>query len=197
MRVNFRITLWLLLVSFFTQAQLAMAIEELPDESIYHIGSDWKNQNGEMLNIASLQDKVQVMAFVYTYCEHSCPVILGKLKYIERGILPAVRSNVNFTLISLDPKRDTPEVLQRYMKKNELNEKYWHMLNGDADDVLELAALIGVRYKPMNNASQDIAHSNMITVLDKQGRIYYQMKGLDASLEKMVNEINHVADRHE
>ena len=75
------------------------------------------------------------------------------------------------------------------MKEKELDANYWKMFSGDPDDVLELSALIGVRYKPMNNKSKDISHSNMITILDKQGRIHYQMKGLDASLEKVVAEI--------
>ena len=69
------------------------------------------------------------------------------------------------------------------------------MFNGDPDDVLELAALFGVRYKPMNNTEKDIAHSNMISILDKAGRIHYQMKGLDASLEQVVVEISKTAQK--
>ena len=61
----------------------------------------------------------------------------------------------------------------------------WQMLSGDADDVLELAALFGVRYKPMDSGG-DIAHSNMITLLDKQGRILYQLKGLNQDFDKML-----------
>lgn len=173
---------------FFVMNILVMATE-LPDNSIYHIDSNWLNHNNNKVNIASLEGKVQVMAFVYTYCEHSCPIILAKLKYIENNISPEKKDEINFLLISLDPKRDTPKVLNDYMKKKELNENTWQMFSGDPDDVIELSALIGVRYKPMNNEEKDIAHSNMISILDKKGRIHYQMKGLDVSLEKVVSEI--------
>jgi len=172
-------------------------VAELPDESVYHIGSDWLNQNNKNVNITSLQGKVQVVAFVYTYCEHSCPIILAKLKYIENNISSEYKDNVNFLLVSLDPKRDTPEVLSKYMKEKELDEKVWQMFSGDPDNVLELSALFGVRYKPMNNEAKDISHSNMITILDKKGRIYYQMKGLDASLEKVVSEIAGASEKQE
>lgn len=172
----------------FLASTFAVAAE-LPDDSIYHIGSNWKNQNDKEVNIISLQGKVQVVAFVYTYCEHSCPIILAKLKRIEKGISTKHKAKVNFLLVSLDPKRDTPEVLKKYMKEKKLNENTWQMFSGSPDDVLELSALFGVRYKPMNNKSKDIAHSNMITILDKSGRIHYQMKGLDASLEKVQIEI--------
>ena len=176
---------------------IVVIANELPDDSIYHVGSNWKNQNDETVNIATLKDKLQVLAFVYSYCEHSCPIILAKLKYIERKISPENKEDIHFLLVSLDPERDTPEVLNQYMKEKELNAKYWQMFSGDPDDVLELSALIGVRYKPMNNESRDISHSNMITILDKKGRIHYQMKGLDASLEKVLSEIELAAKLQE
>ena len=96
-------------------------------------------------------------------------------------------------LVSLDPKRDTPEVLSRYMQTHNLSSGDWNMLNGDPDDVRELAAVIGVRYRPMDLEGSDIAHSNMITVLDREGVISYQMKGLDEGLEKIVDAIDRSA----
>ncbi len=181
--IEYLITVFLLFIPTLIIAN------ELPDDSIYHVNSNWINHNEEQINIKSLQGKVQVVAFVYTYCEHSCPIILAKLKYIEKNISPEHKDKIHFLLVSLDPERDTPTVLNSYMKDKKLDDRYWQMLSGTSDSVLELSALLGVRYKPMNNKSGDIAHSNMITVLDKEGRIYYQMKGLDNSLEKVVSEI--------
>ena len=162
---------------------------ELPDESIYHVGSSWVNQRSERIKIETLQGKVQIVAFVYTYCEHSCPIIMSRLNYIDRNIPNKQKNDVQFSLFSLDPVRDTPEVLLRFVKKHKLNEQYWNMFNGDPDDVLELAALFGVRYKPMDNESNDIAHSNMITVLDKHGRVHHQMKGLGEDMDNVIAQI--------
>jgi protein SCO1/2 len=167
----------------------AWAAPELPSDSIYHVESHWLNQRSERTNIADLQGKVQVVAFVYTYCEHSCPLIIANLKRIEAGLSVEQKSEVQLLLISLDPARDSPEVLKRYMLDHDLDERLWVMLNGDPDDVLELSALLGVRYRPMDSKSKDIAHSNMITVLDRQGRIHYQMKGLNEGLEPVVSAI--------
>jgi protein SCO1/2 len=170
---------------------------DLPDNSIYHIDSNWINQSSETVNITSLEGSVQVVAFVYTYCQHSCPIILAKLQSIEKNIPPEHRDNIRFLLVSLDPERDTPTVLNHYMTEKKLDVAYWQMFSGDPDDVLELSALLGVKYKPMNNDAKDISHSNMITVLDKSGRIHYQMKGLDASLEQVVAEITAAAQLQE
>ena len=164
---------------------------ELDDNSVYHIDSNWQNQNDRQLNINELQGNVQVVAFIYTYCGHTCPTIIANLKQIEKKVPAELQPQVKITLISLDPGRDTPEVLRAYMEKNNLDEQRWTMLNGDPDDVLELSALFGVRYKPMGQS--DLAHSNMITVLDDQGVIRYQMKGLGEGINRVVKEINAAA----
>lgn len=167
----------------------AWAASDLPNDSVYHVASHWLNQNGDKVNIADFRGKVQVVAFVYTYCEHSCPLIIANLKQIERGIPTEQKPDARFLLISLDPARDSPEVLKRYMLDHDLDERQWTMLNGDPDDVLELSALLGVRYRPMDSKSKDIAHSNMITVVDRRGRINYQMKGLNEGLEPVLSSI--------
>jgi protein SCO1/2 len=170
------------------------AMGEIPGDSIYNIESDWVDQNGQSSNITSWQGKTQVLAFVYTYCEHSCPIIVSNLKQIEQHIPAELKADVRFSLVSLDPGRDTPSVLNAYMQKEKLASGQWMMFNGDPDDVLELSALVGVRYKPMDTEGKDIAHSNMITVLDSQGRIHYQMKGFDESLQRVVEEIEKAAN---
>ena len=177
------------LLGLLLSVPAAWAAPELPDDSVYHVASNWVNQNGGKVNIADFQVKVQVVAFVYTYCEHSCPFIIANLKRIEREIPAETKADVQFSLVSLDPARDSPEVLKQYMLDHDLDEQLWTMLNGNPGDVLELSALLGVRYRPMDNEAKDIAHSNMITVLDRQGRIHYQMKGLNEGLEAVVSAI--------
>jgi protein SCO1/2 len=172
---------------------LASIAESLPNNSIYHIGSTWVDQNNETVEVAQLRSHIQVVAFVYTYCEHSCPIIMQRLKKIYMNISLENKTAVHFSLFSLDPKRDTPEKLKAFQKKHELNDKQWSFYNGDPEDVLELAALVGVRYKPMNNDNDDIAHSNMITILDKQGRIVHQVKGFAEDLHTVLNVINELS----
>lgn len=162
---------------------------ELPDDSIYHIESNWIDQDNRALVIGDFKGTVQVVSFVYTYCEHSCPVIISKLKELDALLPNELKNQVNFLLISLDPSRDTPSVLNTYMDSRNLNKTRWSMLNGDPNDVLEMSALMGVRYRPMDAEGQDIAHSNMITVLDQEGRIQYQMKGMNENLNDVLHTI--------
>ncbi len=161
----------------------------LPGSSIYNVESQWVDQANTPYAIIDLQGRVQVVAFVYTYCKHSCPFIVANLKQIQASIPDEYSDEVQFSLISLDPTRDTPQVLSRYMREHDLESPLWQMLNGNPDDVLELAALLGVRYQPMDQEGTDIAHSNMISVLDKKGRILFQLKGLNENLDSVVGSI--------
>ena len=160
---------------------------ELPDDSVYHVDSNWTNQDNENLSIQSLSGNIQVVAFIYTYCQHSCPVIISKLKAIESKL--EQQNNVQFALFSLDPERDTPEQLKSFHQESEFNDQ-WNLYSGNPDDVLELAAVFGVRYKPMNNDNQDIAHSNMITILNEKGVVMHQVKGFGEDLSEAIAAIN-------
>jgi protein SCO1/2 len=88
-----------------------------------------------------------------------------------------VRQRVGFTLVTIDAERDTPEALRTYRERQQLPADGWTLLRGGADDTLELAALLGVKYK--REASGQFAHSNLITILDAEGEIVYQQVGLN------------------
>lgn len=160
---------------------------DLPDDSVYNVDSVWLNQDGESLELPDLAGHIQLVAFVYSYCEHTCPTIIATIKQVDKLLSAEARDQFRITLISLDPERDTPDRLKAYMKKQSLDENQWTMLHGDADDVLTLSAVFGVRYKPMGDS--DIAHSNMLTILDDKGVMRYQMKGLGENLKTISSEI--------
>ena len=61
------------------------------------------------------------------------------------------------------------------------------MLRGSADDTLELAALLGVKYK--RETSGQFAHSNLITVLNADGEIVHQQIGLNQDIAETVKRI--------
>ena len=185
MRYKYSLIIFILILGF----SINVKSDEFPDNSIYHIDSDWINNKNQQVNIASLQGKSQVVAFIYTYCEHSCPIIFANLKSLDSKLSEKQKQNLQFTLISLDPERDSPQILDQYLDDKNVNKNYWQALSGNAEDVLDLSALIGVRYKPMDMKSGDIAHSNMLTILDSRGVIRYQQKGLDGDIEQLIMQI--------
>ncbi|MDR8393930.1 SCO family protein [Aliifodinibius sp. S!AR15-10] len=157
-------------------ANMDMGSSEPTDESIYNVSSVWKNRHGKELELSSLRGKVQIVAMVYTHCEYACPRILADMKRIRDQLSGDALANANFVIISIDPERDTPERLNTFATENDLNEETWTLLNGDQGDVLEIAALLGVKYKRISPT--DFTHSNMITVLNKEGEVIHQREKL-------------------
>jgi len=63
----------------------------------------------------------------------------------------------------------------------------WTLLHGRADDTLEIAALLGVKFK--QDARGQFAHSNLITVLNPDGEIIHQQAGLNQDIQETVKRI--------
>lgn len=144
--------------------------------SLYQVDSEWKNQDGDALTLSSLEGRTQVVAMTYTSCEVSCPRIVASMKHIQSS----TGHETAFVLISIDPERDSVGALATYAEKMDMSTPRWNLLTGSADDIQEMAALLGVRYRKM--ADGEFAHSNIVTVLNEQGTIVYQQKGLGSDL---------------
>ncbi len=174
-----------------THAEMEMEADEPTDESIYNVSSKWKNRHGEMVTLDSLRGKVQLVAMVYTHCEHACPRILADMKRIRDNLSEEILAHTNFTIISIDPERDTPQRLTDFANENNLTEDKWTLLNGDQGDVLEIAALLGVKYKRISDT--DFTHSNMITVLNKEGEVIHQREKLEDQHPRVIAAIEQAA----
>src|ERR1044072_4198819 len=76
-------------------------------------------QDGKTLRLADLRGKVVLVSFIFTTCNGTCPATTHRMSQVqaalkERGLSKDGR--VHLVSISLDPARDTPEVLRHYMK---------------------------------------------------------------------------------
>ena len=146
------------------------------DTSLYLLDSKWTSDVGREIKLGVLRGRPQIVALFFTRCEYACPILVGELKAIESKLPPEVLGKVDFLLVSIDTKRDTPAELAAFRKKRQLARERWTLLRGGADDVRELAALLGVNYA--EDARGQFAHTNLITVLNAEGEIAFQHTGL-------------------
>jgi protein SCO1/2 len=151
----------------------------------------WTTVTEQPLRLGQLQGKVQVLAMVYTTCEAACPIIVSLMQRMEAALPPELRSHVGFVLVTFDPERDTPGVLSAYSAKMHLDPMSWVLLTGHPDDVLELATLLGIRYK--RDQSGGFIHSNVITVLNKAGEIVHRQEGLQQDTAPTLEAIRRAA----
>lgn len=156
----------------------------LPELSVYHLPGAWTDQNGKELTLQQLRGKVQVMAMVYASCPQACPRIIADMKSIDADLEKRHRDGVELVLVSFDPETDTPERLRQLAQEQGLGPR-WRLIRGDSQQVQELAAVLGVKYRKVS--ATDFAHSNLITVLDADGVVVHQQEGLGVERSRSVD----------
>jgi protein SCO1 len=162
----------------------AGAVSEM---SVYQTDSTWTADTGKEMKLAELKGRPQVLVMFFASCQSACPILVQDLKRIEASLPPPQRSRVGFTLVTIDPRRDTPQALAHYRQTRALPPETWTLLHGEPDDIRELAALIGLKYKEQSNGQ--FAHSNLITVLNEKGEIVHQLIGLGQDIKPAVTVI--------
>ena len=138
--------------------------------SVYDLEGNWRDQSGAERTLASLRGTPVLLAMVYTHCTATCPLAVSELKRIA-----ALEPDVRLVLVSLDPPRDDPQRLARYAADRALDASRWTLLTGSDAGVRDLAATLSVRFRRVT--PDDLAHSNLITLLDREGRIVRQTSG--------------------
>jgi len=151
----------------------------LDPASVYQLESRWTRADGTKVALSSLRGKVRVLALFYSSCEFACPIVVGRMKAIQEALPEGRADAAGFVLVSMDVAKDDPARLTDYARRMDLKGD-WTLLSGNDGDVRELAALLGFRYRQEQDGG--FAHSNMITVLDSEGRVSHQSIGLDTDL---------------
>ncbi len=161
-------------------AAASAAADAAAGRSIYQLGAVWTDDAGRPFKLTELRGRPVVLAMFFTSCGYACPRIVADMTRIRETLPAAVRVQVRFVLVSFDPDRDTVAVLHAYRAQKELPADGWVLLRGAPDDVRELAAVLGLQYK--RDAQGMFQHTNLITVLNREGEIVHQRTGLEGGL---------------
>jgi len=153
------------------------------------------NQHGEEVNFPeAFADKHVVMSFVYTNCPDICPMITARLKQVEPQL--ADRDDVAFVLVSFDPERDTPEVLNSYANSFGLNSDRWTLLTGDEMEVETFMERLSIavqrsftRQDDRGNPYYFIDHTDRITVIDRDQRVRHEFTGSEVDPQRLVDAV--------
>lgn len=120
----------------------------------------------------NLKDKTVLMFFGYASCPDICPTTMAQLTEVLENLGDDAK-DVRIIFVSVDPHRDTPDVLQAYVNafnKNAIG------LTGNEKQIAALARRYRVAYqiekpKPGDDAKiYDVTHSRGVFIFDKTGR---------------------------
>jgi len=159
----------------------------LPETSIYQFQGSWHTQENDTIQLQTLRGKIPVVAMVFTHCEFACPRIITDMKKIRKELPPDKADEVIFVLVSFDSERDHPARLKEYARQVKLDDK-WLLLHGSEENVRMLSLLLDVNYQKQTGGT--FAHSNVITLLNREGEIVTQVDGLGMDARPILSGIS-------
>ena len=184
--ISLGVVLGTLLWLKFTPRPAYLAWEE-PLEGLNRYGAvpDFAliERSGKRVSLSDLRGKIWIADFIYTTCKDTCPLQSAEMARLQDqwGDKP-----IELVSFSVDPDRDTPEVLSRYARNFKADAERWLFLTGDKE---QLSHLIqdGFRLSAApvtESGSRDpvILHSPRFVLIDKQNQIrgYYDSRDPEA-----------------
>jgi protein SCO1/2 len=121
------------------------------------------------INAESLRGQIVLVYFGYTHCPDACPTTLARLMAVLHD-LPAAGTPVRVLFISVDPNRDTPDVLARYASAFGPQVTGVHV---DASALEDLAKRYRISYSrdPADaKGNYEVTHSSAVFIFDASGR---------------------------
>ncbi len=167
---------------------MQMEMGSKPSErSLANLDSAWTTQDGKAVTLASLTGEPTVVSMGYTTCKDMCPAIVADMMWIEKHLPEKAKDHVRFAFFSIDSAVDTPARLMAYADEHGFDPARWTLYHGDEDAVRELAAALGIGFKPDGQGGFD--HAAVISLLDTRGEIVFQQRGVKASSEELLDRL--------
>jgi protein SCO1/2 len=152
------------------------------------------NQDNQPMSLQDLKGKAVVMLFGYTYCPDVCPMGMSDMRRVKRELGPAA-DDAAFVFVSVDPERDTPPVLKRYVKA--FDESFIG-LSGEIADLQKFVYAFDGLFEKQKPTGDDpnsyvMAHTSFTYLIDPEGK--WRMKyPFGTPVETIVKDVRDVLD---
>jgi protein SCO1 len=91
-----------------------------------------RDQNGEVIDTASLRSNPYVLTFLYVRCPDVCPLIGQELRQAIEHLGPD-GARVKVLAVSVDPRGDTPEIVRQWVRRQRLPHNFHYLVGSKAE----------------------------------------------------------------
>src|SRR5712671_2672425 len=134
------------------------------------------SQDGKQIALADLRGKAVAVTFIFTLCSATCPVLTPMMSLVQDRLGPDFGSKVVFASITVDPERDTPEMLKLYAQMYGADLAGWSFLTGPPPVIADLTRRYGVF--AAKSANGEVEHSFLTSIVDRRGILRVQYLGV-------------------
>ncbi|WP_144547141.1 SCO family protein [Bacillus sp. X1(2014)] len=136
------------------------------------------DQNGDSYIFGKDKTKLKLVEFIYTHCPDICPTTTQKMIDLKKDFekVGVFGKDIEFLTITIDPYRDTPEILSDYMQGFEIqNNEEWLFLTGDKQnikrdraDIKKVTDAMQFQFKDPGNGQ--FVHSTFTFLIDENNK---------------------------
>ncbi|MDQ0561557.1 protein SCO1/2 [Rhizobium mesoamericanum] len=181
----------LVLLAWSGQAHDAMHYQRLPT-----IGAapdfTLTSQGRASVSLREFRGRVVAITFIFASCTDVCPMLTDNMARVKDALGPVFGSQISFVSITVDPERDTPEVLKQYAKNFDADVNGWVFLTGDPAMVHEVGRKYGVI--AMKKANGDVDHTLLTSLVDRDGNLRVQYMGASFDPEEFRSDLLSLVD---
>lgn len=149
-------------------------------------------RSGKITTLADLRGTIWIADFIYTTCQDTCPMQTAEMAQLQEYWKD--RAGLKLVSFSVDPEKDTTEVLSRYANRYKADSQRWLFLTGAKEEIGRLVQegfrLSAVALSSEGKKDSVIMHSPRFVLIDKQAQIrgYYDSRDQQA-LERLKKDV--------
>ena len=134
------------------------------------------SQDGAQVRLADFRGKVVAVTFIFTRCTATCPVLTPMMSFVQDRLGSDFGSKIVFISVTVDPERDTPQVLKDYAQAFGANPSGWFFATGAPDVIRDVTRRYGVFASKA--AGGNVDHTFLTSIVDPHGILRVQYLGV-------------------
>ena len=138
------------------------------------------------VTLAELKGAVWLLNFIYTSCPDTCPIQSAQMREIQEDFKD--EKDLRLVSITVDPQRDTPEVLTEYANRFSADPARWFFLTGEKETIYKFAqegfrlGAVELPHEKRPESGATHTHSPRFVLIDRDAQIrgYYVSTEVEA-----------------
>lgn len=153
------------------------------------------SQDGARVTLGDFRGKVVAVTFIFTSCTDTCPLLTAKMAQVQDDLGADFGPRIAFVSITVDPERDTREVLKEYARNFGANPTGWAFLTGTPEGIKEVTRRYGVFVSKAVDG--DVVHTFLTSLIDPRGMLRIQYLGVRFDPEEFRRDLLSLVDESE
>lgn len=146
---------------------------------------EFTNQDGLTQASTFVKGKVWIACYFFTTCPTICPRMIAGMGDIQREF--SDEAQLRMVSFTVDPDKDTPEVLKQYASIRNINTAQWNLLTGNKKDLYKYARKeLTLLATDGDGGPQDFIHSDRLVLIDQDNLIRGYYDGTESTEVKQL-----------